>query len=228
MRLSVIIPTHNRPARVLETLEALEAQMLAREAFEVIVVDDGSEEENRQIIRDVKLAHPFVYLEKEQGGLASARNLGAGKACGDILYFLDDDVYPAAATLAEHLASHDRNHHPVAVVGSLPFPDSFKRTPFLWYLERSGHYDLYEIPDKYPGGEPPMPPLNGNSSIPREVFFNVGAYDERFRQYGGEDLDLGYRLAQAGVVFVYNPAAVGHHNHEKDFSQFCVDMERAG
>jgi len=95
-------------------------------------------------------------------------------------------------------------------------------------MERSGHYDLYRHPRKYPGGKPPMPPMNGNSSIARGLFFEIGRYDERYRQYGSEDLELGYRLARAGVRFVYNPAAVGYHDHTKDFTRFCADMEIAG
>ena len=81
----------------------------------------------------------------------------------------------------------------------LPFAAGIERSPFLWYLERSGHYDLYEIPGKYAAGRPPLPPLNGNSSVRRELFYKVGRYDELFRHYGGEDLELGYRLARAGV-----------------------------
>lgn len=73
-----------------------------------------------------------------------------------------------------------------------------------------------------------MPPMNGNSSIALELFRRVGCYDESFRQYGSEDLELGYRLARAGVRFVYNPRAVGYHDHTKSFPQFCRDMETAG
>ena len=40
--------------------------------------------------------------------------------------------------------------------------------------------------------------------------------------------ELGYRLALAGVPFVYNPRAIGYHDHIKDFPRFCVDMETAG
>ena len=117
----------------------------------------------------------------------------------------------------------------MVVIGSLPFSEHITPSPFLWYLEKRGHYDLYRSPKgKYPGGKPPLPPLNGNASIPRDLFFKIGAYDESFAQYGGEDLELGYRLARAGVTFVYHPAAVGYHNHTKNFSAFCADMEKAG
>jgi GT2 family glycosyltransferase len=228
MQLSVVIPTHDRPQALRHTLAALAEQTLPRGSYELLVVDDGSREENREAVRRLREEFDFELVEKPQGGLASARNRGAAEAKGAILLFLDDDVIPTRDALAEHLASHEAEAEPVAVVGSLPYPEEVVMTSFLWYVERSGHYDLYKYPDKYEGGAPPMPPMNGNASISRALFEQVGRYDESFRQYGSEDLELGYRLAQAGVRFVYNPRAVGFHNHTKDFPQFCVDMETAG
>jgi GT2 family glycosyltransferase len=228
MKLSVVIPTHDRPGTLRNTLEALAAQTLPAAAFEVLVVDDGSGAAERQRVRALHEAFDFELIEKEQGGLASARNLGAERASGEILHFLDDDVLPAPDSLEQHLASHAAESEAVAVVGALPFPPHVRMNAFLWYIERSGHYDLYKYPRKYPGGKPPMPPLNGNSSIRRELFFRIGKYDESFRRYGSEDLELGYRLARHGVRFVYNPRAVGYHDHTKSFAQFCRDMETAG
>lgn len=228
MKLSVIIPTHNRPQALGNTLAAIREQTLAADRFEVLVVDDGSEEAQRVPLRALRESFDFRLIEKKQGGLASARNRGAECATGAILHFLDDDVIPARETLEQHLVSHAAENEPVAVVGSLPFPLHVKLNSFLWYIERSGHYDLYKYPGKYPGGRPPMPPMNGNSSIPRKLFLDIGKYDESFRQYGSEDLELGYRLARSGVRFVYNPRAVGYHDHLKDFPRFCIDMETAG
>jgi glycosyltransferase involved in cell wall biosynthesis len=228
MELSVIIPTHNRADALPRTLDALVRQSHPADQFEVLVVDDGSTETEREALRKLKTRYGYRFLEKEQGGLASARNFGAEQATGAILWFLDDDVVPTSAALAEHLSSHADAEGPVAVVGSLPFPEEARKDAFIWYLEKSGHYDLYEHPDKYPDGHPPMPPLNGNSSLPRSLFFEIGCYDESFRQYGGEDLEMGHRLTRFGTPFIYNPRAVGVHHHVKRFEQFCVDMERSG
>jgi len=228
MRLSVIIPTHNRPEVLLKTLDALGHQTLADEQFEVLVVDDGSQEENRVPLRAYDATYNYRLLEKSQGGLASSRNHGADQAVGDILFFLDDDVVPEVQTLEEHLRAHDEQSDRVAVVGSLPFADEIMHDTFVWYMEQCGHYDLYKNPRKYPGGRPPLPPMNGNSSVSRDLFLEIGRYDEGFQEYGGEDLELGCRMAQAGIRFTYNPRAVGHHYHLKDFRDFCLDMERAG
>ncbi len=228
MRLSVVIPTHDRSATLRNTLAALGSQTLPRADFEILVVDDGSGPDERREVRALCASRGATLLEKPQGGLASARNRGAVAAVGAILHFLDDDVIPVPESLEQHLATHRAEPEPVAVVGALPFPPHVKLDAFLWYIERSGHYDLYKHARKYPGGSPPMPPMNGNSSIPRELFLRVGRYDESFRRYGSEDLELGYRLARAGVRFVYNARAIGFHDHTKDFPRFCHDMETAG
>jgi len=228
MQLSVIVPTHDRAAVLSRTLQALARQSLAPSEFEVIVVDDGSSAAQREQVRALRRQWDFTLVEQERGGLASARNRGAERAQGTILLFLDDDVEPARDALEQHLEAHAGAGRPAAVIGALPYPAGIRPDPFLWYMEQSTHYDLYKNPKKYPGGSPPLPPLNGNSSIPRELFLGIGKYDEAFRQYGGEDLELGYRLARAGARFVYRPQAIGYHHHLKSFEQFCADMEAAG
>jgi glycosyltransferase involved in cell wall biosynthesis len=228
MRVSVIIPTYNRAKHLPVTLRAIQNQTVSRDDFEMIVVDDGSQKTELSAIRKIVASCGYGLLEKEHGGLASARNLGADHAKGDILFFLDDDVIPGAETLKQHLASHDRESESLVVIGSLPFSKDISHNAFIWYLEKIGHFDLYRNPNKYPEGRPPLPPMNGNSSIPRDLFFEIGKYDESFRRYGGEDLELGHRLAKKGIKFIYNPRAVGYHNHAKTFSRFCMDMETAG
>jgi len=228
MKLSVIIATHNRPGALRVALAALARQTLDRSAFEVIVVDDGSEEEDRLKVRGLQPQFNFHLLEKERGGQASARNLGADHATGDFLHFLDDDVEPVEDALNQMLQSHAAEPGPVAVLGAYPFADEVKRDTLVWYLDASGYYDLFAKPRKYPGGVPPLPPMHGNSSVSREVFFRVGKYDETFREYGGEDMELGYRMVKAGVRVVYNPRAIGRHHVRKDFARHCRDQELTG
>src|SRR6185295_15846913 len=102
MKLSVIIPTHDRYETLANTLAALAEQSLSADEFEVLVVDDGSREETRERIRLLAAAHRVRLIEKPQGGLASARNRGAAEAGGEFLLFLDDDVVPAPDTLEQH------------------------------------------------------------------------------------------------------------------------------
>jgi len=227
MKLSIIVPTHNRPKALIRNLAALSRQSLDRTAFEVLVIDDGSSQHNQPINEQATLDQDFTYVLKEQGGLVSARNAGAERATGDILYFLDDDVVPAKDTLREILSWHEREEDPIAVLGSVPFPEESLKNPFIWYLDRHCHYEPFKHPEKYPDGKP-LPPMNGNSSIRRQTFFDVGMYDDRFHQYGAEDNELGVRLLEAGISARYNENAIGWHHHEKTFKDYCLDQEKAG
>ena len=226
--LSVIVPTCDRPIPLDHTLSALTRQSLAADRFEVVIVDDGSSAAVAPV--PPMGAWPFEvrYIRQLPRGLAAARNLGAKVARGQILVFVDDDVELAPEALAAHLSTHLDQGARTAVVGALPFGDRTPRDCFTWFLERRGHYDLYARSDKYPGGVPLLAPMNGHSSVRRQLFRDAGGYDTGLGAYGGEDLELGHRLALAGVRFHYQPAAIGYHQHTKGFDAFCRDMESSG
>lgn len=225
--LSVVIPTYNRCHVLVQTLEALERQSLARDRFEVIVVDDGSSDGTADTVQSRSTSLDLNVVRGQNGGLAAARNRGIERARGDVIVFLDDDVMPHEDFLHEHRLEHLKDSN-IVVLGSLPFHPDVVRSSFLWYLDQVTFFDLFKDPEKYAQGRPPMPPMNGNSSVRREHLAQYGSYDVSFRQYGGEDLELGYRLQNSGLRFVYNPQAIGYHYHTKGFEAFCRDQERAG
>lgn len=225
MNLSVVIPTYDRHALLRHGLEALTRQTLAAERFEVLVVDDGSPHPPDSLVAGVDGKLRLELLRKPNGGLASARNFGAARAKGDLLLFMDDDILPGPEFLEKHLEVHAREARAVAL-GSLPHPDDLPLTPFLYYLNRVIHYDLflrYGSADRIP-----LPPLNGNSSIRRRDFEEAGGYDLTFSSYGGEDTEMGYRLVRRGLKFVYAPEARGYHYHVKEFEAYKRDMYSSG
>src|SRR5215207_3783671 len=91
---SVIVPTFQRAASLERCLEALGAQRIERDRFEVIVVDDGSAEPPRAIVRRAAGALDVRLIEQGNAGPASARNAGAGAARGAYVVFTDDDCRP--------------------------------------------------------------------------------------------------------------------------------------
>ncbi len=84
---SVIIPTYNRAALVLEAVESVLPQRVA--GLEIIVVDDGSDDDTRQQLLPA-LSH-IKYVRQEHAGVSTARNTGIGLARGEWLAFLDSD-----------------------------------------------------------------------------------------------------------------------------------------
>jgi len=93
-KVSVIIPTYKRRNLILATLESVFAQSYTD--FEVIVVNDGSPDDTRDVLSPLAESGRIIYIEKENGGQASARNRGLAEAQGEYLAFLDDDdLWPA-------------------------------------------------------------------------------------------------------------------------------------
>lgn len=91
MRVSVIIPTYNRAHYVSQAIDSVLAQ--THEDFEILIVDDGSTDNTREIVsRHIEACGDKIrYFHKENGGCASARNAGLKTATGDFIAFLDSD-----------------------------------------------------------------------------------------------------------------------------------------
>src|SRR5439155_25515228 len=103
-RFSIIIPTHQRRDIVVANVSALERQDCRD--FEVVVVVDGSTDGTATALRSLSPTFPLTVVEQDNLGAAQARNVGAARAAGDILVFLDDDMEADASLLREH----DRPH----------------------------------------------------------------------------------------------------------------------
>lgn len=92
--ISVVIPTYDHGALLLETLASVFAQTV--EECEIIVVNDGSPDETAELLRPFVETGRVVYLEQQNGGPAAARNRGLEAARGEYVAFLDDDdLWPA-------------------------------------------------------------------------------------------------------------------------------------
>jgi glycosyltransferase involved in cell wall biosynthesis len=106
LKVSVIIPTYNRAGYLREALESVFKQSSA--PWEVIVVDDGSTDETRQVVENAP--GTVRYLEQEHRGVAAARNLGLDSATGDVIAWLDsDDIWDPdfLATVVPLLVQND-------------------------------------------------------------------------------------------------------------------------
>jgi glycosyltransferase involved in cell wall biosynthesis len=89
---TVIIPTYNRCNLLTYTINSVLAQ--SYKDFEILVIDDGSTDNTRQIVAAIGDSR-IKYIYKNNGGVSSARNLGLKKAAGQFIAFLDhDDYYP--------------------------------------------------------------------------------------------------------------------------------------
>lgn len=230
MKLSVIIPTHNR-AEILKTcLTRLENQDGVE--FEVIVVDDGSTDHTEQVMREHVRTHENVaYIKQSASHQGVARNRGVMLAKGEVIVFIGDDIFVEPGFLKAH---HDRHAEydaeEVVVLGFSTWDPALKINPYMRFLESSGWQFGYQFlqPGFIEKKEPYKFFYTSNISMKRE-FFNREKFDEDFTFYGWEDIELGYRLwKKHGMKMYYEPEAKALHHHLVEVSNLPKKMNAVG
>jgi GT2 family glycosyltransferase len=213
MRISVIIPTYNRAELLEKTLRAYVEQSGDHQICEVLVVDDGSRDHTAAVVEEWS-KNPTLsvrYLKQENHGIASARNHAIRKAKGELLLFGDDDVIPGCDMVAHHVAWHDRHPEPNAgLLGLVTWAPEVNATPFMVW---SGLYGP-QFNFGYFAEDLELDFRHAyfcNTSVKASFLAQNGVFDETFRQYGWEDIELGYRLCTKGYRLLYSSEAVGYH-----------------
>ena len=182
LRASVIIATKDRAGYLQAALRSL-AQQQHAPAFEVVVVDNGSTDATAQIVRDAQAAYPFAisYIFEAAPNRGAARNRGIAAASGELIVFVDDDVWAPAGFLAAHSAAQE-GHGTFAVSGPIINVPSYDEHP----KPSVANYSRAFL-------------CTCNVSISREALHWVKGFDEQFDLYGWEDTELGVRLRDNGV-----------------------------
>jgi glycosyltransferase involved in cell wall biosynthesis len=208
-QIAVVVATHNRCARLAALLEALQAQTLGSERFEVIVVDDASSDGTRELLAgqaargDLALT---VLHRDVSGGPAVARNAGWRAARAPLIAFTDDDCRPSPGWLDAGLAAMRataRSDGEAIVQGRTePDPQEADRLgPFTRSLNIPALDHWY---------------ATANMFYARSTLERLGGFDETtFSGPGGEDTDLAWRAIAAGVPVAFSDdARVWHAVHE--------------
>lgn len=229
VKISVVIPTFNRRDSLARCLETLNAQDLAADQYEMVVVDDGSLDDTVEMLQSFQSrAQLRVVVQPENRGQTAALNAGTRAAVGDKVLFLDDDLLCDPNLLSAHLAAHAQCGGPVQVSGRMQTVHGTIQS----LAEQSFHSDMeryYSALEMDPAFKFPNDAWTGpNCSLPRDILLNCGGYDERRFPWRGEDIDLGLRLWKAGVEFRYQPNAITWHRWVKSDQQSWSDFEHDG
>ncbi|NKB71537.1 MAG: glycosyltransferase [Candidatus Latescibacteria bacterium] len=222
--ISIVIPTYDEPERLCAALESLAIQDYPLDDAEIIVIDDASPEPvDAQRLYRAAGSRPLQLLQHQTNqGRAIARNTGIAAAAGEIIVFLDSDMTVAPDFLRLHAQAH-RQYPGAVAIGQIRFGPQIPINCFTRYIESRGVQGLH------PGEAVPFKCfVTGNSSVARQLLLQVGLFDEDFRAYGGEDLELGYRLHQPRANFVYLPQALSLHHHIRPFQQILRLMYTYG
>lgn len=208
--LTVVIPTRNRRSTLELTLDALEKQEIPPGSFEVIVVDDGSNDDTSQWLarKDYK-AFELKTLRTEGVGPAGARNLGISQAQADRVLLLGDDTIPLPLTLAVHMIlAEDGN---VGVQGRIEWDPSLEITPVMHFMAPEGPQFWF----KGLGNGDPVPftgVYGSNLSAPTQWFLSE-PFDETYRSACFEDTEQAWRWSRRGWTVVFGERAVCYHRH---------------
>lgn len=197
--ISVIIPVHNGGANFRRCLASLAAA--ASPAAEVIVVADGDTDGSRF------LAESFgaqVLKLRAPRGPAGARNLGARRARGDILFFLDADVVIPPDALRQVADVFRQEPGVAAVFGS--YDDEPAVPNFLSQYKNLFHHYVHQTARAEASTF-----WGGCGAIRRDAFLAVGGFDESYRRPSIEDIELGHRLKRAGYRIRLNKALQVKH-----------------
>jgi GT2 family glycosyltransferase len=217
--LSIIVCTRNRRDVVTSCLDSIAASMSSVSGLtkEIVVVDNGSRDGTRDLLRSwAKCADCTTSIVEESGGgLARGRNTGVAASRGKLLVFTDDDCCLSRAHLRD-LVRHDAaDAEPVLRGGRvelgnpLDMPCTIKRDANRCRIDRR----RYPMRDVAPGGFI----LGCNMAMRRVVFDKLGPFDERFGAgaifKSGEDTDYILRAYFGGVPVEYVPDMVVYHFH---------------
>jgi len=209
---SIVIVTYNGA----EYMDGLCSSLLkaAKVPIELIVVDNASSDATTDIIRRYFPEAKIFALDKNIG-FGRACNLGAGKARGEYLFFLNQDteVAPEAVISLFNKANENKD---VGLVGAKmkfancpevinSFGHAMNRIGFAW------DYGAGEIDnEKFSREREVLSVCGGAFLIRRNLFLSLGGFDKKFFMYG-EDVDLGLRAVAAGYKAVVTPEAVVFH-----------------
>jgi len=203
--ISVIVPNYNGEKTISLCLKAI--YQSSCQNFEVIVVDDASTDESREVIR--KFDCQLISLANNRGP-AYARNAGAAKAKAEILVFVDSDVCLPRDALEEIKDIFDAEKNLSAVVG---MPDKFCKFKNI----TSQHFNL-RVHFNYLRMPKVISILYGSiCSVRKKAFLGVSGFDTRLKKAGIEDNDLGYRLTEHGYKIRLNKKIQINHYKKMSF-----------
>jgi len=214
--ISVIVPAYDAEETLGPCLDALASQTVSRDAYEIIVVDDGSTDGTLA----VAAGHDVLLLGQAHAGPAVGRNLGAGEAKGGLLLFTDADCAPAPDWI-DQLAGAFADPRVAGAKGTYRTRQKALVARFvqLEYEERYARMlprEQIDFVDTY------------SAAYRRDVFLENGGFDARFSTASVEDQEFSFRLARKGYRLVFVPEAVVFHTHDRTLAEYWCRKFKIG
>lgn len=191
-RVSVIIPCLDEERVIGRCLDSLVSQDFSKDAFEVIVVDNGSTDGTLGIVRSYLAALNLTILSKAGAKISGLRNLGAASAKGEMLAFLDSDCLPPPTWLSRAAALLSTDD--CGVIGGYYFvPADSSWVARAWWDDRASR--------KKQGKVSYIP--SSDLLVSRSNFAKIGGFDETLET--NEDCEFSQRASRAGFTIMAFP-----------------------
>ncbi|MBU0634329.1 MAG: glycosyltransferase [Candidatus Omnitrophica bacterium] len=198
--ISIVIPTYNRAALLCECIKSVMRLEYPKDAFEIIVVDDGSTDGSEECLERMlpESRGKIKYLrEITNRGVAAARNRGFAAAKGEIIACLDDDCRAQKDWLKNIIATLALYPDAAAVGGSVI---NATESPLAW-----ASY-IIEFSSWFPvGGTKRVKDIPGCNIAYRKKDIAGNRFPEEFKGSVGEDTLFNYNLINKGKVIIFNP-----------------------
>lgn len=213
MKITVVVPTHNRSRSMARTIVSLTEQ--TRPPMEIVVVDNGCTDDTGAVVRDLATGvHRLRHIVEPRLGVSRARNRGAGEASGDLVAFIDDDAVAAPEWLEALAEAAEEFPDAVAVAG--PIDLRWTRPAPPWVAGLEGWYGRFDLGGERTTIEYPRFPFASNLAFRREALLSVGGFPLRLGPRGEQRIaneeDGLFRLVAAqGWAVVYEPRALVYH-----------------
>jgi GT2 family glycosyltransferase/glycosyltransferase involved in cell wall biosynthesis len=225
LRVSVVVPTHNRKEKLLACLDALARQSVLPHEFEVVVVDDGSTDGTKEALEARRFPFTLRYYWQEGAGPGAARNLGIERAAGEIVLFIGDDILADERLIEEHLLAHAANPDPgAAILGHIDWPKHMTPNAVMEYVCGDA---MLQFAYSYIPNAPILDHrffYTSNVSLKRQFLVDAAdagiRFDPCFRRAAFEDSEFAFRLIPRGLRLLYADKARAAHDHRMDLDSF--------
>ena len=218
--LTAIICTYNRAKYIGPLLESIAANDLAKEEYEILLVDNNCTDNTREVCETFAETHKdvtFRYVVESEQGLSAARNKGIHEAKGDVIVYIDDDALVDSwylRTVAEYMSAHKE----IDAIGG-PIIPLYEETEEPKWMTRytkellCGYLYFGEAIRPFPGERYPG---GGNAAYRSEVFSQVGLFNTALGRkgnslMGAEEKDIFDKMKECGMRFMYLPKMILHH-----------------
>lgn len=219
-RVSIVIPAYNGKPLLEANLPPLLAATQGVAGLEVIVVDDGSADGTAEFLAG-RFPEVSVVALGTNRGFAAACNAGVHASKGDVVYFLNTDVRVSHGFLEPVVSC--LGDPAVFAVGSRELPPAGEETlrlavPFFRFgLLGHRYVDTREVPRE------PIPVAfvsAGHAAFSREKFLALGGFDDLYRPFYWEDIDLCYRAWRRRWRVLVEPRSAVHHAGQGTIGRF--------